>query len=723
MTRTLAQLPPVPQPPHDPSWWHLDGRAGWHALELEYLDDVLLDQDLRLALEPGSARSLTEESGSFGGLMLPLHMSWGPEWSLYLLDGASATLKVFDACECRFGAVPCFGGEGSEPRQLRNPHGIAVRGDTLYVCDTDNNRLGLFSLRGFLLRACWSPSADAGLETAWAPYGIAFDSRGRAYVSDSANHCVHSFNRAGRWLGCLTGYSQPQAVAVDCQDRLLVLNQDPNPQVVRTTPEGAGRTLVQRPAEVVDVFPTLPVRVDAAGRIDLGPLCGVDHAWFESDGGTVRQAVPQPPLAYQTKGHYLSEPLDSGISQCQWHRIQLHASLPAGTRIRIRTYTAETAQPRSHIPAFSDEAWQTRQLAYGIDDGPWDCLIESGRGRYLWLYLGFESNGQDTPRVKSLRIEFPRISLRRYLPAVFAEDPAGADFTDRFLSLFDTTLRSIESQVDDQAAWFDPMAAPTASGDKDFLSWLAGWIGLTLDRHWTEAKRRALVKNAATLFAKRGTRAGLHEQLVLYTGMEPDHLCCEGDQPKQRCHTRPRNCAPEPDRVCHWQVPPLILEHYQLRRWLFLCQGVLGEQAVLWGRRIVNRSQLGGGAQVAGTQLITSQDPVRDPFHVYAHKFSVFVPACFGRAEHHIKALRNMIESEKPAHTQYQLIYVEPRFRIGFQSSIGLDAVVGRYPEGVTLDGAPLGQATVLSTPAHKRGGPSLEVGVEARVGSSTRLN
>jgi hypothetical protein len=156
---------------------------------------------------------------------------------------------------------------------------------------------------------------------------------------------------------------------------------------------------------------------------------------------------------------------------------------------------------------------------------------------------------------------------------------------------------------------------------------------------------------------------------------------------------------------------------------LFLGEGRLGDQSLLWGKRIVNRSQLDEGAQVEGSQLITTQDPLRDPFHVYAHKFSVFVPACFGCSEHHRKALQNIIESQKPAHTQHQIIYVQARFRIGFQSSIGLDAVVGRYPEGVTLDGAPLGQATVLGAPAYKRGGPSSEVGVEARVGINTKLN
>jgi hypothetical protein len=144
---------------------------------------------------------------------------------------------------------------------------------------------------------------------------------------------------------------------------------------------------------------------------------------------------------------------------------------------------------------------------------------------------------------------------------------------------------------------------------------------------------------------------------------------------------------------------------------------------VLWGKRIVNRSQLSTNAQVGQSQLITTQDPYRDPFHVYAHKFSVFVPACFGREDRHRRSLENLLNSEKPAHTYMQLEYVEARFRIGFQSMIGLDSVVGRYPEGVSLDTTTLGRASVLTEPPEKQGGPSFEIGKQSRIGSTTKLD
>ena len=76
--------------------------------------------------------------------------------------------------------------------------------------------------------------------------------------------------------------------------------------------------------------------------------------------------------------------------------------------------------------------------------GEWDGLIRSPPGRYLWLRSQLPGNGRSTPRIDEARVEFPRISLRRYLPAVFGAEPTSADFTDRLLAIFDRSLRDIE---------------------------------------------------------------------------------------------------------------------------------------------------------------------------------------------------------------------------------------------------------------------------------------
>src|SRR5262245_51530824 len=97
-----ALLPPIPQPPHDPTSWLLNARAGWHAATPATEEETLSYQALALTLRPESRRALTENSGSFGGLTVPANVALGPDGSIYLLDDRTIALKRFDACECRF---------------------------------------------------------------------------------------------------------------------------------------------------------------------------------------------------------------------------------------------------------------------------------------------------------------------------------------------------------------------------------------------------------------------------------------------------------------------------------------------------------------------------------------------------------------------------------------------------------------------------------------------
>jgi hypothetical protein len=124
---------------------------------------------------------------------------------------------------------------------------------------------------------------------------------------------------------------------------------------------------------------------------------------------------------------------------------------------------------------------------------------------------------------------------------------------------------------------------------------------------------------------------------------------------------------------------------------------------------------LNEGAQVGGTQLVTSNDPLRDPFHYTAHRFSVFVPGRIEDSDPLRRSLLNLLRSESPAHVQYQLQFVRPRFRIGFQSTIGLDAVVARPLAGqITLDESRLGpEATLAGVPKSR---------LPAGIGRSTLL-
>jgi phage tail-like protein len=224
-------------------------------------------------------------------------------------------------------------------------------------------------------------------------------------------------------------------------------------------------------------------------------------------------------------------------------------------------------------------------------------------------------------------IEYPRISLRRYLPRAFGPDSVSADFADRLLGIFDQGFRSVESEIDRQADLFDARSAPATSpvaGVPDMLTWLATWIGVTFDRTWPVERRRHFLMTAARLYPCRGTLPGIRRVLMLFLGL--DALAVK----HRRARCAPP-CAPKPR---DWEPPPLILEHWKIRRWLYIGGGRLGDDSVLWGQGIMGRSQLDENAQAGVTRLDVSRESVLDPFNADAYAFTVFVPGGLARTAH-----------------------------------------------------------------------------------------
>lgn len=687
MTQAAALLPPVPAPPHDPYSIVMDWRAGWRMsgavtnLELSPLDHALVLQPAA-----GGTTPLADDFGTFGGLVLPDNAAFGPDYLLLLLDRKRTRLLRFDPCECVFTPLPCIAGKGTKPRQLKDPGGMVAACGNLYICDTGNARVQVFGLRGLPLRAIWQQ--PVALPQPWLPVAAAADAHGHIFIGDRNNGMVHVFAGTGRYLRSLDGLGAILHLTVDCDGRLYVQVEGTGDVAIVDPPTWLDThqpvDVQSRADEVAAHFPKLPFVVLPDGHFKL---CGGE---FDDNGDPVAPDPASGPV-YQTSGSMITVALDSGIYKCVWDRLELDGDFWEGAGVVASVYTSETPIPDAIIDALTDD-WIDCPPCDGVAS-PWDCMLRAPAGRYLWLRLSFTSHGDETARIRRARVVFPRVSLRRYLPGTFGSDPIAGEFTDRFLSVFDRTFRGIEATVDWQAHFYDPLSAPANDGDRtrDFLSWLGTWIGVTLDRSWPIARRRRYLKMVGKLFAIRGTVPGLRKSLQLYLGLPLEDDCAQ-----TTCGACTTKKPPK------WQPPQLVLEHYRLRRWLFLGAGRLGDEAKLWGDNIVNRSRLDGpncrgNAQLGVTELDTTQDPVRDPFWVYAHKLTVFAPASCAYTPTAKRGIERLVRAERPAHVAYQIVYVEPRFRIGVQSMIGFDTAVGRYPGANTkLGEARLGRATML---------------------------
>lgn len=99
------------------------------------------------------------------------------------------------------------------------------------------------------------------------------------------------------------------------------------------------------------------------------------------------------------------------------------------------------------------------------------------------------------------------------LPPVMQEDPTAM----RLTQAYDEVLAPVLATLDCLPAYVDTDVAPA-----DFLEWLAGWVGATLDENWPAARQRATVSQAVTLHRTRGTVAGLRAHLEAATGLRVD---------------------------------------------------------------------------------------------------------------------------------------------------------------------------------------------------------
>lgn len=736
----------------------LNGLAGWRAASLS--NTVLAEGGSVLALQqlPGSERPLVDAAGSFGGLQTAIGIAIDGQDRVYILDGATCTVKRFDRCLQQFVTLPCIGGIGSAPRQLSAPHGMAIScGNDLYLVDTGNRRIQVFSLKGLVLRAIWEPlsflqdangvsvepavpklawptGSEGGPEivypaNTWQPRDIAISQKNWSYVTDYANGLIHVFDPSGCWRRAYTGAgpSQPQLVkptrlALDREGRIYVLQEGQNSVVVLDA-EGKYLGQITELSSLEGRFCPVAVAVDINGNLCLSDCitrqlyfyqpngdgswcgfhrCGCISAFASSlvfdlsgnplianGGASVCQLGPQ--AAYPLEGQYYSDALDSKTYQCVWHRIVLRALVPSGCTIRVDTFTSESAKTIQEVLSLPESRWSTGLSDVNPDSCDWDCLILSPPGRYLWLRISLAGEGTSTPCIEKVKVYYPRSSSLRYLPAVYREDPVSADFLARFLSIFDTMRNEVSARIAGIARYFDPMATPANprnQGGPDFLSWLASWLGLSLQSNWPVEKRRKLVQQAHRLFALRGTVEGLKLQVELYAG-----------------------------------VQPRILEMFRLRRWLTLNHSTLGDCSTLFGAQVLQRLQVGANSAIGKFQLIDYGNPSLDLFNAYAYQFVVVVPRWPGATVSDEQALQQIIALAQPAHTIGTLQWAEPRMRIGLQAFIGVDSVIGKYPVGVIEGQGQLGYDTVLGVPGEGTRQRQVRVGETSRLGCGTKLN
>jgi phage tail-like protein len=230
--------------------------------------------------------------------------------------------------------------------------------------------------------------------------------------------------------------------------------------------------------------------------------------------------VEQKRPRYTQRGVLTTPVFDGREPDCVWHRLLLDGRIPDGASVEVLSRTANDADAVLESEFFEEPSLYRRRTGPELpflgraaigDRDSYELLFQRARGRYLQLRLVLSGNGRVTPRLRALRVWYPRFSyLEQYLPGAYRQDQSSASFLERFLANPEGFFTALEDRIAAVHALLDVRSAPTEA-----LDWLASWFGLALDPGWEEARRRLLIRHAIDFFQFRGTLRGLRMALRL----------------------------------------------------------------------------------------------------------------------------------------------------------------------------------------------------------------
>ena len=177
------------------------------------------------------------------------------------------TVSLYNVNGRRIYSFGSRGSPGSADGQFYYPTAVAIRGDVMYVCENNNNRVQKFSIsrRSFISKF---GSRGSGNGQFSHPRGICIDPVGKVFVSDYSNQRIQVFQADGSFAYFFDCQRKPWGLAFDPQGHLHVAAYSTNCIQV-FTPEGTsltsyGTDTVNQPAGIA---------IDAEGYIVVSEHC------------------------------------------------------------------------------------------------------------------------------------------------------------------------------------------------------------------------------------------------------------------------------------------------------------------------------------------------------------------------------------------------------------------------------------------------------------------
>lgn len=321
---------------------------------------------------------------------LPLAPVAGPDGWLYRAEPETGQVLRKGPCDDDFRPVPGLGGEGASSGRFRAPAGIAfdARG-RLYIADAGNARVQVIDPKSGTVIAI----LDEGLRL---PTLAALAPDGSVHIADAGTGMIHVFSRQFRPCGAL-----------------VLATLDPMtgaPWGAEPTPRPLALTiLADGTLAIFDPLRPMLWHMDRDGA----PLPAL--GWFDEAG--LPAGWSPTPRRNAAEAWLILGPIDGGIHDLAWHRIEIDAETPPDTSIEVQTFAANDAEVRLRAWTPEQPIPMPRALADGRGKA-FDRLVLSDRT--LWSFWRLGRMDRDQPVIASLAGTGPVNAIALTLPRTTA---------------------------------------------------------------------------------------------------------------------------------------------------------------------------------------------------------------------------------------------------------------------------------------------------------------